>query len=46
MPESRPTLRWGWLSLSLIGLVCGFVFFLYTQPEMMVTLAEQLWACF
>ena len=29
----------------LAGLVCFLVFALYIQPDMMVTLAEQLWAC-
>jgi uncharacterized membrane protein YuzA (DUF378 family) len=46
MPESRPVWRWAWVSYGLIGLACVLVFLLYTQADMMVTLAQQLWACF
>ena len=28
------------------GLACALVFFAYLKPELMVTLAQQLWACF
>jgi hypothetical protein len=27
-------------------LACGLVFMAYLKPELMVTLAQQLWACF
>jgi hypothetical protein len=38
--------RWRWAGYSLAALLLGLVFALYVQPDMMVTLAEQLWACF
>ena len=41
---SRNHLRRG-SAFVLAGLVCFLVFALYIQPDMMVTLAEQLWAC-
>lgn len=28
------------------GLACGVVFLAYLRPDMMVTLAQQVWACF
>jgi hypothetical protein len=28
------------------GLACLAVFFAYLRPELMVTLAQQIWACF
>ncbi len=34
------------LFYALAALVLALVFALYTQPDMMVTVAEQLWACF
>ena len=34
------------LSFVGVGLLLALVFALYTQPDMMVTVAEQLWACF
>ncbi|WP_280177164.1 hypothetical protein [Lampropedia puyangensis] len=34
------------LALSFALGVLGAVFFLYTSPELMVRLAEQLWSCF
>ena len=37
----RPLLSWG---LVLIALAA--VFSLYTQPEFMRTLADQVWSCF
>lgn len=41
--------RWPWTSIaaSIIGLtVLLAVFGLYLQPEFMMTLANQVWACF
>jgi hypothetical protein len=34
---------WGVLGLSA---VLGLVFWLYTQPHLMIMLSDQLWACF
>jgi hypothetical protein len=28
------------------ALACGLVFMAYLKPDVMVTLAQQLWACF
>jgi hypothetical protein len=36
--------RWLWWSIAGIALL--LVFALYTQPDFMVTVAEQVWACF
>jgi HAMP domain-containing protein len=38
---ARITATWVAAALAL-----GAVFMLYTQPQLMVTLSEQLWACF
>ena len=38
--------RWRWPAYGLAAVVLGLVFALYVQPDMMVTLAGQLWACF
>jgi succinylglutamate desuccinylase len=38
--------RWRWVGYGLVALLLGLVFSLYLQPGIMVTLAEQLWACF
>lgn len=46
MPDARPSSPLRWAGYGLAGLVCALVFALYVQPDMMVTLAEQLWACF
>ena len=35
-----------WLLVAAALLVLGAVFALYVQPEMMRTLADQVWACF
>lgn len=35
------TLTWGAVLLALLA-----VFMLYTRPDFLVTLADQLWACF
>ncbi|WP_255033874.1 hypothetical protein [Rhodoferax sp. TH121] len=32
---------WGAVALALVG-----VFYLYTQPDFLVQLANQVWACF
>ena len=34
------------LSLALIALVLAAVFGLYTDPEFMLLMADQVWACF
>ena len=34
------------LAWALAGAVLLAVFALYTQPEFLVTLADQIWACF
>jgi hypothetical protein len=39
--RTRTLLAWVAASALLLG-----VFALYTQPDFMVTLADQLWACF
>ncbi|MFY8102897.1 MAG: hypothetical protein ACOVK6_02265 [Ramlibacter sp.] len=39
--RTRPLLAYG---LALAALAAVFV--LYTQPEMLVMLSEQIWACF
>ena len=36
--------RWLWWSIAGIALL--LVFALYTRPDFMVTVAEQVWACF
>jgi hypothetical protein len=35
-----------WLGGTLAVLLCLVVFGLYTVPEFMVLLADQMWACF
>ncbi len=35
-----------WLAWALAGAVLLAVFALYTRPEFLVTLADQIWACF
>ncbi|WP_298925285.1 hypothetical protein [uncultured Ramlibacter sp.] len=39
--RTRTLLAWGGATAALLA-----VFALYTQPQIMVTLADQLWACF
>ncbi|MEP6791816.1 MAG: hypothetical protein ABI907_10615 [Ramlibacter sp.] len=39
--KARKLFAWGAAIVVLLA-----VFALYTRPEMMVTLADQLWACF
>lgn len=41
MPPVRKTLAYA-VSLTLLGLV----FLLYTRPDFMVNLADQIWGCF
>lgn len=36
--------RWGWRVAALAAL--GLVFMSYLQPDLMVQLANQVWACF
>ncbi len=44
-PKPRPrALRW--LGTAVAVLLCLAVFGLYTAPEFMVMLADQMWACF
>jgi hypothetical protein len=40
-PGHRKLLAWGAALLVLLG-----VFLLYTRPDFLLTLADQLWACF
>jgi type II secretory pathway component PulM len=40
-PSHRTLLAWGAALLVLLG-----VFLLYTRPDFLLTLADQLWACF
>lgn len=40
-PGTRTLLAWAAATAALLA-----VFALYTQPDFMVTLADQLWACF
>jgi hypothetical protein len=37
---------WRWGLYLVVAAVCTLVFGLYLRPDMMVTLTEQLWACF
>ncbi len=37
---------WRWSVYAAVALACALVFALYVRPDMMVTLADQLWACF
>lgn len=43
-PKQRPWRRW--LATALALLVLLAVFLLYSQPEFMLMLADQVWACF
>ncbi len=43
-PRPRPWLAWlGWAAAVL---VCLAVFGMYTVPDFMVMLADQMWSCF
>jgi len=42
--RSNALLRW--LGLAVAALLCLAVFGLYTAPDFMVRLADQVWACF
>ncbi len=41
-----PRTGWRWGGYAAVALACALVFGLYVRPDMMVTLADQLWACF
>jgi hypothetical protein len=41
MPISKRLLLWSLVTLILLG-----VFFLYTRPDFLVQLANQVWSCF
>jgi len=43
-PASNRLARAGWLAVAVAGLAAVFV--LYTRPEFLVLLIDQLWACF
>lgn len=45
MNRPRPSWRRG-LAWAAILLVLAGVFLLYTRPEFLMSLADQLWACF
>ncbi|MBV7455271.1 hypothetical protein KW843_12385 [Acidovorax sp. sif1233] len=38
--------RWRWLAWSVAVVLCLAVFGMYTVPDFMVMLADQMWACF
>lgn len=40
------SLRKHWWLGALAAIVLAGVFFLYTQPDFMVQMANQLWSCF
>jgi hypothetical protein len=45
-PPPRPR-RWlAWLGWAAAVLVCLAVFGMYTVPDFMVMLADQMWSCF
>jgi hypothetical protein len=44
VPKARPL--WRGVGYAAVALACALVFGLYVRPDMMVTLADQLWACF
>ena len=46
--QKAPTLRAGYKLLLIAIAVAGLlgVFLLYTDPQFMITMADQLWACF
>ena len=44
MPSKRQALAYAAALVALLALLA--VFGLYTQPEFLITLADQLWACF
>ena len=43
-PPHRPWRRWLAAALALAALLA--VFLLYTQPDFMLMLADQVWGCF
>jgi hypothetical protein len=44
-PQQHPLLRKTALYAAALA-ACAGVFALYTQPDVLVTLAQQVWACF
>ena len=47
MTTPTPQRPWrSWLATTLALLVLLAVFLLYTQPDFMLMLADQVWACF
>lgn len=44
--QTRSVRTWRWVAYALGAGALSLIFGLYLQPDMMVTLAEQLWACF
>ncbi len=45
-PQTHKPRALRWLGRALALLLCLAVFSLYTVPEFMVMLADQMWACF
>jgi hypothetical protein len=45
-PPSQASAAVRWLAGALAVLVCLGVFGMYTVPDFMVMLADQVWACF
>ena len=44
-PRGRQTLARA-VMVSVIGLVLAWVTLMYLQPDFMLTMAQQIWACF
>lgn len=45
-PPARPRRAVRWLAGAVAVLACLMVFGMYTAPDFMVMLADQMWACF
>ena len=45
-PPARPRRAVRWLAGVVAVLACLMVFGMYTAPDFMVMLADQMWACF
>ncbi|MBP6305280.1 MAG: hypothetical protein KAY73_03395 [Giesbergeria sp.] len=45
-PPQRPPAWWRWAATALALVVLLLVFALYGNPDFMVMLANQMWACF
>lgn len=45
-PMNHQSTWFHWLGWALAGLVCLAVFGMYSVPDFMVMLADQVWSCF